>query len=111
MDPIDLHVEVDSVSVADLTLPPPVEGSAQVAARVPAARAVQTARFDETNARTNAERDVDALENFATPDEPGHKLLMQAAQSMRLSARGHTPAPPPGVARQAKWAASTSPRR
>lgn len=75
---------------ADLTLPPPAEGSAQVAARIAAARAVQTARFDQTNARTNAELDGDALEVFATPDEPGQKLLMQAAQAMRLSARGYT---------------------
>ena len=90
LDRIDLHVEVDPVSAADLTLPPPAEGSAQVAARIAAARAVQTARFDQTGARTNAELDGDALETFATPDEPGQKLLMQAAQAMRLSARGYT---------------------
>jgi magnesium chelatase family protein len=90
LDRIDLHVEVDPVSAADLTLPPPAEGSRQVAARIAAARAVQTARFEETGARTNAELDGDALETFATPDEPGQKLLMQAAQAMRLSARGYT---------------------
>lgn len=31
-----------------------------------------------------------ALETFATPDEPGRKLLLQAAETMRLSARGYT---------------------
>ena len=90
LDRIDLHVDVDPVSAADLALPPPAEGSAEVAARVAKARARQTARFDETGARTNAELDGDALETFATPDEPGHKLLMQAAEAMRLSARGYT---------------------
>ena len=72
------------------SLPPPAEGSAEVAARVAAARAVQTARAAETGARTNAELDGEPLERFATPDEPGRKLLMQAAEAMRLSARGYT---------------------
>jgi magnesium chelatase family protein len=90
LDRIDLHVEVDPVSAADLALPPPAEGSAEVAARVAAARAVQTARKAETGARTNAELDGDWLEKYATPDEPGRKLLMQAAEAMRLSARGYT---------------------
>ena len=90
LDRIDLHVEVDPVSAADLALPPPAEGSAEVAARVAAARTRQTARFEESGARTNAELDGDALERFASPDEPGRTLLMQAAEAMRLSARGYT---------------------
>ncbi|MGV3556178.1 MAG: YifB family Mg chelatase-like AAA ATPase [Croceibacterium sp.] len=90
LDRIDLHVEVDPVSAADLALPPPAEGSVEVAARVAAARAIQTSRKSETGARTNAELDGDALEKYATPDEPGRKLLMQAAEAMRLSARGYT---------------------
>ena len=40
-DRIDLHVDVPAVSAADLSLPPPAEGSAEVAARVAAARARQ----------------------------------------------------------------------
>jgi magnesium chelatase family protein len=90
LDRIDLHVEVDPVSASDLALPPPAEGSAEVSARVAAARAIQTARSGETGARTNAELDGDGLEKFATPEESGRKLLMQAAEAMRLSARGYT---------------------
>jgi magnesium chelatase family protein len=90
LDRIDLHVEVDPVSAADLALPPPAEGSAQVAARVAAARAVQVRRLEGTGRRSNAELDGDLLERHATPDEPGRKLLMQAAEAMRLSARGYT---------------------
>jgi magnesium chelatase family protein len=90
LDRIDLHIEVDPVSAADLALPPPAEGSAEVAARVHNARAIQTARLAGTGARTNAELDGEALERFGTPDEPGRKLLMQAAETMRLSARGYT---------------------
>src|SRR3954462_3010324 len=53
LDRIDLHVEVASVSAADLTLPPPTEGSAQVAIRVAAAREVQAQRYNGHGARTN----------------------------------------------------------
>ncbi|MBW8785638.1 MAG: YifB family Mg chelatase-like AAA ATPase [Novosphingobium sp.] len=90
LDRIDLHVEVDPVSAADLALPPPAEGSDAVAGRVAAAREVQSARLNGSGARTNAQLEGTALERFATPDEPGRKLLMQAAEAMRLSARGYT---------------------
>ena len=90
LDRIDLHVEVRAVSAADLVLPPPTEGSAEIATRVAAARAVQTERFRDGAARTNAEADGPVLEAVATPDEPGRRLLAQAAEAMRLSARGYT---------------------
>ena len=90
LDRIDLHVEVEAVSAADLVMPPPAEGSADVAARILAAREKQTARLEGGAARTNAELDGDALEQYATPDEAGQKLLAQAAEAMRLSARGYT---------------------
>ena len=90
LDRIDLHVEVDPVSAADLAMPPPAEGSAEVAIRVAAARALQTARAQATGARTNAELEGEALERWAGPDQPGRTLLMQAAEAMRLSARGYT---------------------
>lgn len=90
LDRIDLHVEVDPVSAADLALPPPAEGSAEVAARVARARAIQSARAETIAARTNAELEGEALDTYATPDEAGRKLLLQAAEAMRLSARGYT---------------------
>jgi magnesium chelatase family protein len=90
LDRIDLHVEVQAVTAADLVLPPPTEGSAEVAARVAAARAVQAARYAGTGARTNAEADGPLLDDVATPDAPGRALLAQAAEAMRLSARGYT---------------------
>ncbi len=85
LDRIDLHVEVDPVSAADLHLPPAAEGTAEVAARVAIARERQTAR----GVRSNAELDGEALEEHATPDVAGRALLMQAAEKMRLSARGY----------------------
>jgi magnesium chelatase family protein len=89
LDRIDLHVEVAAVAAADLVLPPPSEGSAAVAARVAAARDVQTKRYEKHGIRTNAEADGDLLDAVATPEEPGRRLLAQAAEAMRLSARGY----------------------
>src|SRR5215207_5081100 len=88
LDRIDLHVEVPGVSAADLSLPPPAEGSAEVGRRVAEARDVQSRRFNGSGARTNAEADGELLDAIATPDEPGRKLLADAAAAMRLSARG-----------------------
>lgn len=90
LDRIDLHVDVEAVSAADLTLPPPAEGSAQVAERVAAAREIQSRRFADAEIRTNCEADGDLLDSVATPDEPGRKLLAQAAEAMRLTARGYS---------------------
>jgi magnesium chelatase family protein len=86
LDRIDLHVEVGAVSAVDMALPPPAEGSAEVARRVAAARA----RCGERGVRSNAELEGEALERFATPDEPGRALLLQAAEKLRLSARSYT---------------------
>jgi magnesium chelatase family protein len=88
LDRIDLHVDVQAVAAADLVLPPPGEGSAEVRARVRAAREVQTRRYAGQGVRTNAEADGELLDAVATPDEPGRRLLAQAAEAMRLSARG-----------------------
>lgn len=86
LDRIDLHVEVGAVSAMDLGLPPPAEGSAEISARVAAARRLGTQR----GIRSNAELEGDTLERFAAPDEAGKALLMQAAEKLRLSARGYT---------------------
>jgi magnesium chelatase family protein len=88
LDRIALHVDVQGVSAADLTLPPPAEGSAEVAQRIARARKIQTDRFNGSGVRTNAEADGELLDRVATPDEPGRKLLADASAAMRLSARG-----------------------
>jgi len=87
---------VPAVSPADLTLPPPAEGSAQVAARVAAARARQTARYAAIDGkaggraiRTNADVDGELLEQLAAPDAEGRKLLTDAAEKFKLTARGY----------------------
>ena len=92
-DRIDLHVDVPAVDAADLALPPPAEGSAEVGARVAAAREIQAARYAPRNAqpplRTNAEVDGELLTEVAAPEPAGAALLTEAVDQMRLSARGY----------------------
>lgn len=85
------QIEVPAVSAADLVLPPPSEGSAQVRTRVAAARERQRTRFAALGAkgvRTNAECSGRLLEDIAMPDEAGVALLRQASETLQLSARG-----------------------
>jgi magnesium chelatase family protein len=92
-DRIDLHIDVPAVKAADLALPPPAEGSADVAHRIAAARARQQARYRklpaERRIRTNAEADGELLDAVAAPDAEGKRLLLAAAERLHLSARGY----------------------
>ena len=91
LDRIDLQIHVPAVSAADLVLPPSLEGSAEVRARVAAARDRQRARFVSLGVkgvRTNAECNGQLLEQTSMPDEAGVALLRQAAETLSLSARG-----------------------
>ena len=113
LDRIDLCIDVPPVEVADLALPPPAEGSADVAARVAAARAVQRERLAEarpqgqafgrrsrpaaglladrargwSKPRCNADTDGALLAAIAEPDAEGRALLTRAAERLGLSAR------------------------
>lgn len=92
MDRIDLRIEVPAVTAADLILPPPAEGSSEVAARVAAARKIQLKRFAAAklpNIRTNAEAPAAMLDDIARLDAQSTALLRDAAETMRLSARGY----------------------
>ncbi len=88
-DRIDLHIDVPPVAISDLSLPSPSEHSAQVAQRVAAARAVQSARYTAHAITTNAEADGVLLEEVAAPDQAGRDLLSKAAETMQLTARGY----------------------
>ncbi|HVY12713.1 MAG TPA: ATP-binding protein, partial [Alphaproteobacteria bacterium] len=93
LDRIDCHVEVPAVSVNDLTLPASSEPSEKAAARVAQARGAQSERYAKMNgsmpAHLNAAADGELLQAVAAPDEAGQSLLSQAADRLRLSARGY----------------------
>jgi magnesium chelatase family protein len=92
IDRIDLTIEVPAVTAADLILPPPTEGSREVAERVARARERQAQRYAARglpHVRSNAAAHGPLLEEVAKPDAAGLTLLRDAADAMRLSARGY----------------------
>ena len=91
LDRFDLVIDVPAVTAADLILPPPSEGSAEVAARVAAARAIQAARYAAIglpHINANAAAPASVIEEVAKLDGPGTTLFRDAAERMHLTARG-----------------------
>jgi magnesium chelatase family protein len=82
LDRIDLHIEMPAVSTAELSLPRPTDGSAEIRTRVSNARALQSERYQSarsTKVRTNADASGQLLEEVAAPDADGRELLQRAA--------------------------------
>ena len=72
-----------AVTAADLILPPPAEGSREVAARVARARDMQAERYAAIGlpqVLTNAAAPGPLLEDVAQPDSGGLALLRDAAE-------------------------------
>jgi magnesium chelatase family protein len=92
LDRFDLTIDVPAVAAADLLQPPPREGSAEVAERVAAARAIQIERYRALGldgVACNAAAPANVVERIAAPDAPALSLLRDAVERMRLSARGY----------------------
>lgn len=92
MDRIDLRVDVPAVTTADLIRPQKAETSASVAARVASARLRQRVRFDAVGLlmlSTNAQCSPSMIEEIAAPDAAGLKLLADASEHLKLSARAY----------------------
>lgn len=92
LDRIDLRVDVPAVTAADLIRPQTGETSETVRARVVEARRMQAERYaalgfpPETN---NAQCSSALVETVAAPDEGGSRLLSDAAEKMKFSARAY----------------------
>ncbi len=86
LDRIDLAVEVQPASAAELAHAPLGEASARIAERVARARAVQAERYGADGPVCNAEADSRLIQ--LAPD--AQKLLEQAMEKLRLSPRGYT---------------------
>jgi len=92
LDRIDIRITVPPVTAADLSQPQTGETSAEIRARVEAARQTQRQRYESISGdriRTNAECPPALLEQVAAPDVQGRKLLQDAATAFGLSARGY----------------------
>ena len=93
LDRIDLAVDVLPVTPSDLALPPPAEGTAEAAARVAAARALQAERAEaagEGAPSLNARAEGRHLDRIVDLDTPARALLSRAAEAGGLTARGWT---------------------
>lgn len=92
LDRIDLFVDVAQVTATDLALPAPVEGTAEAAARVSAARDIQLRRYGESDARrraVNADTPGADIEALCQLDAGAKALVAKAAEQMSLSARAY----------------------
>jgi magnesium chelatase family protein len=92
LDRLDIQIAVAPVKATDLALPPSRETSGDIAARVRAARAIQSRRYSITGndaITTNARCPAALLEEFCPLDRDGLRLLERAAEANGLSARGY----------------------
>jgi magnesium chelatase family protein len=113
LDRIDLHIEVPAVTAANLILPPPAEGSREIAERVASARERQAARYAAIglpHVRSNSAVAGAVLEDVARPDASGLALLLEAADAMRLRTRLSPRAPCRAHARRSRRPRQSRPR-
>ncbi len=91
LDRIDLRIDVPAVTAADLIGPASSESSAEVAKRVADARKIQESRFFDfgLTCKTNAQAPASVVEEMTRPDAQGIAFLHEAADRLRLSARGY----------------------
>ena len=102
LDRIDIHIEVPAVQYKELRSNASAEGSAEIRARVLAAREIQHARFLESPTRTkgtsrapsraifaNAQMSTQQIRTFCELSTGAERLLERAMLQQGLSARAH----------------------
>lgn len=89
LDRIDLKISVPRVPTADLVKIEPGETTADIRARVQAARDRQTARHAQTGALNNGELRSDQIRKHLKQEPEAQMLLRQAADRFHLSARAY----------------------
>lgn len=89
LDRIDLTIDVQPVPVDDLRKGGTGETSERIAERIRDARDRQTKRFVGTALRTNKEMGVRDVQTHCALDDAAERLLLQAADTLHLSARGY----------------------
>ena len=90
LDRIDIHLWLHPVEAKRLVAGARAERSADVAARVSAARRIQEQRFAGEGFFTNAEMDTRALKKHCPLDGACRDLLEKIITSMNLSARAYS---------------------
>lgn len=90
LDRIDIHIEVDTVPVSEITGDAAGESSAAVRERVEAARRLQLQRFRQAGITCNAQMTNKHIEELAQMSEAAKALLARATEKYALSMRGYT---------------------
>jgi magnesium chelatase family protein len=88
LDRVDLHVELPAPSLDELTSQRSGETSAELHARVAAARRRQAERFAGTGITVNARMTPGCLARFCVLPADAQELLARAMRRLNLSARG-----------------------
>ncbi len=89
MDRIDIHIEVPAVQYRELRSGVASEGSAEIRARVIAARERQNQRFLKDRIFTNAQMNTRQIRTYCELSPEAERLLERAMQQQGLSARAH----------------------
>ena len=89
LDRIDIFLDVGRVEYEKLAGDRPAETSAEIRARVEAARAVQARRFEGTRLSTNAEMGPAEVRDYCQLDPAAQTLMRAAMQQLQLSARAY----------------------
>jgi magnesium chelatase family protein len=91
LDRVDIHIEVNSIPVRDLAGGAPAESSADMRARVIAARARQQERFRETpHVSCNAAMGERELTAFIRLSPSSESILQRAVERVGLSTRAYS---------------------
>ena len=89
LDRIDLHIEAPALSINELRTEKPSESSADIRARIQAARRRQLARFAGTRTTANARMTHAQIRAHCVIDSSLGDLLQQAMEQLSLSARAY----------------------
>lgn len=89
LDRLDLHVEVPAVNFDELSSSEVSESSADIKARVNAARAIQNQRYANTGITCNARITPDMLQKVCVMTKSASALFRRAFDKIGLSARAY----------------------
>ena len=92
LDRIDMHIEVESIPAERLSQDTPEETSAEIRARVEAAREIQRRRYanDPAGIRINAQLSARNLNAACRADGAARELLLLSCERLNLSNRAYT---------------------
>lgn len=89
LDRIDICIEVSPVKYEKLDSTEKTESSAEIKTRVNKARKIQYERYKNSKILSNAELTPKLIDEFCQLDDKGKKILEEAFNRLKLSARAY----------------------